>query len=293
MNDPFEDQLRSTLRQVAQQTTTTHDLGVPASSPRPSRSRRLVVTSALSVLALVGGGVFFATRGDGGTQTVQAAAGEATTSAPETTVPSIGAALANVCSNASGVTLPPRLSDAQSAIQSMLGKVCSGGGLAAMNPLAACGVDAGAIRDLLAPLMTDLGPQLDQLKAIVTEFEPRIRAITDDPATKAKLDAVGATLRDRLEGLADPATRPDFTDPAVRQQLLDELKADLAPLETDAAVKAKVDALASDLRARLEAFAASPDGQALQDKLKAFAASPTLQDQAKALGDKIAACLPH
>ena len=292
MNDPFEDQLRSTFRQVAQQTTTTHDLGMPAPPPRPSRSRRLIATGALSVLALGGGGVFLATRGDGGTQTVQAAAGD-TTSAPETTMPSIGSALANVCSNASSVTLPPRLGDAQSAIQSMLGKVCSGGGLAALNPLASCGVDAGSLRDLLTPLVTDLGPQLDQLKAIVTEFEPRIRAITDDPATKAKLDAVGTVLRDRLEGLADPATRPDFTDPAVRQKLLDDLKADLAPLTTDAAVRAKVDSLANDLRARLEAFAASSDGQALQDKIKGFATDPALQAQAKALADKIAACLPH
>src|SRR5689334_24306972 len=110
MSDPFEDPLRSTFRQVAQQTTTSHDLGVPAPAPRPSRSRRLVATSALSVLALVGGGVFLATRDDGGAQTVQAAAGDAT-SAPETTMPSITSALANICSNASGVTLPPKLAD--------------------------------------------------------------------------------------------------------------------------------------------------------------------------------------
>ena len=73
MTDPFEDQLRSTFRQVAQQTTTSHDLGVPgpAPAPRPSRSRRLIATSALSVLALVGGGVFLATRDNGGPQTVQ------------------------------------------------------------------------------------------------------------------------------------------------------------------------------------------------------------------------------
>ena len=288
MNDPFEDQLRSTFRQVAQQTTTSHDLGLPTPVPRPSRSRRLLATGALSLLALVGGGVFLATRDDGGTQTVRAAAGDST-AAPETTLPSIGSALANVCSNASSVTLPPRLGEAQSAIQSMIGKLCANGGLAAANPLAACGIDTGSIRDLLVPLMSAIGPQLDQLKAVIAEFEPRVRAITDDPATKAKLEAAGALLRQRLEALADPANRPDLSDPAVRQKLLDDLKADLAPLVTDTALRAKVDALANDLRTRLEALAATPDGQVLQDKLKAFGTSPQLQ----ALADQLAGCLPH
>ena len=45
-----------------------------------------------------------------------------------------------------------------------------------MNPFAACGIEAGAFGDLLAPVMTDLGPLLDRLKAVVAEFEPRIRA---------------------------------------------------------------------------------------------------------------------
>ena len=264
-------------------------------APRPSRSRRLVATGALSVLALVGGGVFLATRGDNGTQTVQAAAGDTTgaAAAPETTAPSLGAALANMCSSASSVTLPPRLSEAQSAIQGMLGKVCSGGSLALANPLAGCGIDAGSLRDLLAPIMGDLAPQLDQLKAIATEFEPRIRAITSDPTTKAKIDAAVATLHDRLEGLADPANRPDLSDPAARQKLLDDLKAGLAPLTSDAALKAKFDAIAADLKTRLEAFAATPGAQALHDKVKALAASPQLQDQTEALAQKLANCLPH
>jgi hypothetical protein len=287
MSDPFEDQLRSTFRQVAQQTTTSHDLGAPAPAPRPSRSRRLMATSALSVLALVGGGAFLATRDNGGPQTVQAAAGDAT-SGPETTAPSMASALANMCSSASGVTLPPKLADGQAALQGIIGKVCAGGSLMSANPFAACGIDAGSLRDMLAPVMSDLGPQLAALKAMVAEFEPRIHAITDDPATKAKLDAAEATLRQRLESLSDPANRPDLSDPAVRQQLFDEVKADLAPLSSDPALKAKVDALATDLKARLEAFAASPDGQALKNNLQ----NGALKDQATALAEKLKACLP-
>ena len=37
MNEPFEEQLRSTFRQVAQQTTTTHDVGLPPPSPRKEK----------------------------------------------------------------------------------------------------------------------------------------------------------------------------------------------------------------------------------------------------------------
>ena len=285
MSDPFEDQLRSTFRQVAQQTTTSHDLGVPAPAPRPSRSRRLVATSALSVLALVGGGAFLATRDDNAPQTVQAAAGDAT-SGPETTMPSMAAALANMCANAPDISLPPKLADGQAALQGMLGKVCAGGSLMSANPFAACGVDASSLRDLLAPLMSDLGPQLEQLKAIFADFEPRIRAITDDPAMKTKLDAAKAALQSRLEGLSDPAT---LSDPAVRQKLYDDLESDLAPLTSDPALKAKVEALADDLKARLDAFAASPDGQALKDK---FGDGSALKAQAEALAEKLKGCLP-
>lgn len=277
MNDPLEDQLRSTFRQVAQQTTTSHDLGVPPPAPRPSHSRRLVATAALSVLALVGGAAFLATRDDDGAQTVQAAAGDTATD-PETT-PSLGAALANMCGNASR---PP------SAMQEMVDKVCAGGSLASANPLAACGIDLSSIRDLLAPVMTELGPQLDQLKALFAEFEPRIRAITDDPATKAKLEAAGEQLRERLEGLADPATRPDLSDPAARQKLFDDLKADLEPLASDTALRDKVEALASELYERIEALADTPEVQALREKVEGLSQS----DQAKDLAEKLKACFP-
>jgi hypothetical protein len=175
----------------------------------------------------------------------------------------------------------------------MIDKVCSGGGLAAVNPFAACGIEAGTFRDLFAPVMADLAPLLEQLKAVFAEFEPRIRAITDDPATKAKIEAVLPDLRQQLEGLADPANRPDFSDPAARQKLIDELKATLEPLSSDAALKAKVEPLANDLYERLEALAATPEGQALQAKLKAFFTSPQLQDQADDLAKKLAACFPR
>src|SRR5687767_11067024 len=124
MNDPFEEQLRSTMRQVAQQTTTSHDLGMPAPSPRPSRSRRLVATAALTLMALVGVGVLVATRDDG-PHTVTAAADDEDT-ATSTTRPTIGAVLANMC----GATRPP------SAMQEMIDKVCAGGSIAAANPFA-------------------------------------------------------------------------------------------------------------------------------------------------------------
>ncbi|MEO5840919.1 MAG: hypothetical protein ABIQ73_13430 [Acidimicrobiales bacterium] len=286
MTDPFEEQLRSTFRQVAQQTTTSHDLGMPPPSPRPSRSRRLVATGALTLMALVGVGVLVANRDDS-PQTVRAAAGDETPTS--TTRPSIGAALASMCDNTSGVTLPPRLGE----LQSMMGKLCAGGGLAAANPLAACGVDAGALRDMLAPVLADLGPQLYQLKALFAEFEPRIRAITDDPATKAKIDAALPLLRSRVEALSDPANRPDFSDPAVRQKLIDDLKAGLAPLTSDPALKATVDALSNDLRTRLEALGATPEAQALKEKLEAYANDPALKDQADALAKKLAACFPR
>ena len=281
MNDPFEEQLRSTMRQVAQQTTTSHDLGMPAPSPRPSRSRRLVATAALTLMALVGVGVLVATRDDG-PHTVTAAADDEDT-ATSTTRPSIGAALANMC----GATRPP------SAMQEMIDKVCAGGSIAAANPFAACGIDTGALRDLFAPVMADLGPTLEQLKALIAEFEPRIRAITDDPATKAKVEAVLPLLHQRLEGLADPATRPDFSDPAVRQKLLDDLKSTLEPLSSDATLKAKVEALADELRPRLEALAATPEAQALKEKLEGYANDPALKTQAEALLEKLAACFPR
>jgi hypothetical protein len=280
MNDPIEEQLRSTMRQVAQQTTTSHDLGLPAPSARPARSRRLVATAALTLMALVGVGLLVATRHDG-PHTVTAAADDATVT--PTTLPSIGAALASMCS----ATRPP------SAMQEMIDKVCAGGSLAAVNPFAACGIDAGALRDLFAPVKADLGPTLEQLKALVAEFEPRIRAITDDPATKAKIEAVLPLLHQRLEGLADPTNRPDLSDPAVRQKLLDDLKATLEPLSSDAALKAKVEALANDLRPRLEALAATPEAQALQEKLKGYASDPALKAQAEALLEKLAACFPR
>jgi hypothetical protein len=289
MNDPFEEQLRSTMRQVAQQTTTSHDLGLPVPSPRPSRPRRLVVTGALALMALVGVGLLVATRDDG-PRTVSVAAGE--DSATPTTVPSIGAALANICNNSSGITLPPGRGDAAAA-QAIIGKLCAGGSLAATNPFAGCGIDSGALRDLFAPVMADLAPTLEQLKGVFGEFEPRIRAITDDPATKAKIETALPLLRQRLEALGDPTTRPDLSDPAVRQKLLDGLKADLAPLASDPALKAKVDALANDMRTRLEALAASPEGQALQEKLKGYADDPALKDQAQALFEKLAACFPR
>ena len=278
MNDPLEDQLRSTFRQVAQQTTTSHDLGVPPPAPRPSHSRRLVATAALSVLALVGGGAFLATRDDNGAHTVVAAGDDTTAPEAETKTPSLGAALANMCT----ATRPP------SAMQQAIDKVCSGGGLAAANPFAACGVDLNSFRDLFGPVMRDLAPQLEQLKALFAEFEPRIRAITDDPATKAKLEAAGERLRERLEGLGDPSTRPDLSDPAARQKLFDDLKADLEPLASDTALRAKVEALANDLYERLEALANTTDGQALREKIESLSQS----DQAKALTDKLKACLP-
>ena len=138
-----------------------------------------------------------------------------------------------------------------------------GGSLAALNPLANCGIDVGTFRDLFAPVMADLAPQLDQLKAIVAEFEPRIRAITDDPATKAKIEAALPQFRARLEGLADPTTSvPDIErSGSAQQKLVDELKADLEPLTSDAALRAKFDAVGNDLRARLEALAATPDAK--------------------------------
>ena len=281
MKDPFEEQLRSTFRQVAQQTTTTHDLGMPPPSPRPSRSRRLIATGALSLLALVGVGALVVTRDDGA-QTVRAASGDSAT-APETTVPSIGAALANACSG----TRPP------GALQELIDKVCAGGGLSAVNPLAACGIEAGALRDLLAPVMTDLGPVLDQLKAVMTEFEPRIRALTDDPATKAKIEAALPLLRERFERLADPANRPDLSDPAARQKLLDDLKAGFAPLTNDTELKAKFDAIANDLRARLEALAETPDIQAFTAKIEALGSNSALREQAEALFEKLEACKPR
>ncbi|MEO8694791.1 MAG: hypothetical protein ABI658_14795 [Acidimicrobiales bacterium] len=288
MTDPFEEQLRSTFRQVAQQTTTTHDLGLPGPLPRPARSRRLVATGALALMALIGVGVLVATRDDA-PQTVQAAAGDETPTSSSTTRPSIGAALAGMCDSTAGVTLPPRLSE----LQSMMGRLCAGGGLAAANPFAACGIDAGALRDMLGPVLGDLGPQLDQLKALFAEFEPRIRAITDDPATKAKIESALPLLRQRVEALSDPANRPDLSDPTARQKLLDELKAGMAPLTNDPALKAKVDALANDLRTRLETLAATPEAQALQEKLKAYGTDPALKDQADALAKKLAACFPR
>ena len=289
MNDPLEDQLRSTLRQAAQQTTTTHDIGLPppSPSPRPSRSRRIVVTAALTALALVGVGALVAARDDG-PQTVQAAAGDEAdasgATSPETTMPSLRDAMNFLCANAERLA-PPSAANEPSTSPDHLCEGIAGSNLAG-TAYAACAV---SLRDLFGPLFDDLGPQLDQLEAIFEEFEPRIRAITDDPATKAKIEAQLAPLRERLEGLADPANRPDLRDPATRQQLFDDLKADLEPLASDAELRAKVDAIANDLKARLETLANSPEVQALGEKLKELAES----DQAKALGDKLAECLPR
>ena len=288
MNDPLEDRLRSTLRQAAQQTTTTHDIGLPSPSPQPSRSRRLVVTAALTALALVGVGALVASRDDD-PQTVQAAAGdEASTSdagAPDTTVPSLRDALNFLCANAKRFAPPSASNEPATPSPADLCEGVAGSNLAG-TAYAACAV---SLRDLFGPLFEDLAPQLDQLKAIFEEFEPRIRAITDDPATKAKIEAQLTSLRERLESYADPTNRPDLRDPTKRQQLLDELKADLEPLAGDAELRAKVDAIANDLKVRLEALANSPEVQALGDKLKELAQS----DQAKALGDKLEECLPR
>ena len=287
MNDPLEDQLRSTLRQAAQQTTTTHDIGLPAPSPQPSRSRRLVVTAALTALALVGVGALVATRDD--PQTVQAAAGDdanaADADAPDTTAPSLRDAMNFLCANAKRFAPP---SAANEPSQPSAADLCNGvaGSSLTGTPFAAC---AGPLRDLFGPLFQDLAPQLDQLKAIFAEFEPRIRAITDDPATKAKIEAQLTPLRERFESYADPANRPDLSDPATRQQLFDEMKADLEPLANDTELRGKVEAIANDLKIRLEALATSPEVQALGDKLKQYAQS----DEAKALGDKLEECLPR
>jgi hypothetical protein len=288
MNDPLEDQLRSTLRQAAQQTTTTHDIGLPSPSPRPSRSRRLVVTAALTAFALVGVGALVAARDDD-PQTVQAAAGDTADGSgatpPATTMPSLRDAMNFLCANAKRFAPPPAANEPSKPSP---GDLCDG--IAGSNLTgSAYGACAASLRDLFGPLFESLAPQLDQLKAIYAEFEPRIRAITDDPATKAKIEAQLAPLRERLEALADPANRPDLSDPATRQQLFDELKADLEPLASDAELRAKVEAIASDLKVRLESLANSPEVQALGDKLKELAQS----DQVKALGDKLAECLPR
>jgi hypothetical protein len=289
MNDPLEDRLRTTLRQAAQQTTTTHDIGLPPPSARPARSRRLAVTAALTALALVGVGALVASRDDG-PQTVQAAAGDEADT-PGTTVGPANPMMALFCSNAPQMTLPPRLADKQAEIQSAIGDFCANGGANGLagTAYAACAIDPGSIRDLLGPLLADLGPQIEQLKAIAEEFEPRIRAITDDPATKARIEAQLAPLRERLEGLADPANRPDLSDPAARQKLFDELKADLEPLANDTELRPKFDAIADDLRERLEELAATPEVQALKDRLQGFAQS----GEAKALADKLADCVPR
>jgi predicted component of type VI protein secretion system len=178
-------------------------------------------------------------------------------------------------------------------MQELMDKVCAGGGLAAVNPLAACGIEAGAIGDLLGPLMADLEPMLAQLKAVFAEFEPRIRAITDDPATKAKIEAALPQLRARLEGLADPTNRPDLSDPAVRQRLLDDLEAAFAPLADDAELKAKFEAIGNDLRARLEGLADTPDAQALKSKIEVFGSDTAFRAQAEALFERLEDCKPR
>lgn len=283
MNDPLEEQLRSTLRQAAQQTTTTHDIGLPPPSPRPSRSRRLVVTAALTALALVGVGALVASRDDE-PQTVQAAAGDEA-DAPQTTAstPSLRDALNFACANAKRFGASAN-GGGQTAPGSDFCAAVTSGGLTGT-----AGACAGTLRDLFGPMLDALAPQIDQLKAIAQEFEPRIRAITDDPETKAKIEAQLAPLRERLEGLADPANRPDLSDPATRQQLFDEVKADLEPLTNDAALRAKIDPIVADLKTRLEALADSPELKALGDKLKALAES----DQAKSLADKLQECMPR
>jgi hypothetical protein len=288
MNDPIEERLRATLRQAAQQTTTSHDIGMPPPVPRPGRSRRILVTAALTSLALVGVGALVASRDDD-PDTVQAAAGDQT-DAPDTSSsgrPSMSA----LCANAPKLTLPPRLADKQDELESAIGDWCANGGAGGLagTAFAACGVELGSLRDLFAPLVDELGPQIDQLKAIFEEFEPRFRAITDDPATKAKIEAGLAPLRERLESLADPANRPDLSDPAARQQLFDQLQADLEPLTSDGALRAQIDPLVEELGTRLESLAASPEVQALKDKLHGLLQSA----EAKALGEKLAACFPR
>jgi hypothetical protein len=285
MNDPIEDRLRATFRQAAQQTTTSHDIGLPPPAPRPARGRRLAITAALTALALVGVGALVATR-DGGPQTVQAASGD-DANAPDTTLPNPRNVLGMLCANVPSDSLGGG-SDRQDQIRAAIADVCAKGG--ALDALWSneC-FDMGAVRDLLAPILSDLGPQLEQLKAIAEEFEPRFRAVADDPATKAKIEAGLAPLRERLEGLTDPANRPDLSDPAARQQLLDELKSGLAPLTNDAELKAKFEPIIDDLRQRLEALGASPEVQALKDKVEDLAQS----DRAKSLAEKMAGCFPR
>jgi hypothetical protein len=289
MSDPFEDRLRATFRHAAQQTTTSHDFGLPPAPPPPRRSRRLVVTAALTLLALVGVGALVAARDDG-PQTVQAAAGDEA-DARGTTVPTARGMLAMLCSNASSVTLPPRLSDKQADLQSALGDLCAAGGEASAlaSAYAGCADDLSSIRDLFGPLVDELRPQLDQLKAIFQEFEPRFRAIADDPATKARIEAGLAPLRQRLESLADPANRPDLSDPEARRLLFEQLQSDLAPLKNDTELTAKIGPIADDLEQRLESLAASPEVQALKDKVRGLFES----DETKSLVEKLVGCLPR
>jgi hypothetical protein len=287
MNDPIEERLRATFRQAAQQTTTSHDIGLPPPSPRPTRGRRLVVTAALTALALVGVGVLVASR-DNGPETVQAAAGE-DAQAPDTTLPNPRNFLGMLCANASSESSQPGQGSRRDEMRAAIAEVCDKGVTSFDGLLANDCFDTGAIRDLLAPILSDLGPAIEQLQAIADEFEPRFRAVADDPATKAKIEAGLAPLRERLEGLADPANRPDLSDPAARQQLYDEIKADLEPLTSDAELRAQLEPIINDLKQRLEGLAASPEVQALKDKLEGLAQS----DEAKSLADKLADCFPR
>jgi hypothetical protein len=218
---------------------------------------------------------------------VQAAADDGGANAPDTTLPNPRNVLGMLCASVPSVSLPGG-GDRYDQIGAAIADMCTKGGAFDAVWSNEC-FDLGAVRDLLAPILSDLGPQLEQLKAIAEEFEPRFRAVAEDPATKAKIEAGLAPLRERLEGLTDPANRPDLSDPAARQQLLDELKSGLAPLTNDAELKAKFEPILDDLRQRLEALGASPEVQALKDKVDDLAQS----DQAKSLAEKLASCFPR
>ena len=91
------------------------------------------------------------------------------------------------------------------------------------------------------------------------------------------------------ESLADPANRPDLSDPEARRQLFEQVQADLAPLTNDAELEAKIGPIIDDLKQRLETLAASPQVQELKDKVRGLFES----EQTKSLVEKLAGCLPR